>query len=349
METFRINERCIGRGFPTYVIAEISSNHNQDFQVAADLVKVAKEAGADAVKLQTYTADTLTISSAAEIFRIKGGTLWDGYTYHDLYSKTYMPWDWQPELKRLADRLGIDLFSTAYDRTAVEFLEKMDVPAYKISSFEIVDLPLVECVASTGKPVLISTGMATAEEIREALNTARAAGNKQIALLKCVSAYPAPPEAMNLNTIPAMIETFGVPVGLSDHSLNTPVPSSAVALGACIVEKHLTLSREIPTPDCAFSLEPAEFKEMVEDIRLVERALGSVRYGYTPEEESSRLFRRSLFVVEDINEGESFTEKNVRSIRPGYGMHTRHLKEVLGRRARRDIRRGSPLSWDLVD
>jgi len=343
-----INGRRVGYGYPVYIVAELSANHNQNFEQAVALIHAAKEAGADAVKLQTYTPDTLTIPSEKEYFRIGGGTLWDGRTLYDLYSEAYMPWEWQPKLKEIADEIGIDLFSTAFDPTAVDFLEQMGVPVHKVASFEIVDIPLIEKMARTGKPMIISTGMATLGEIEEAVQAARRAGATQIALLKCTSAYPAPPEEMNLRTIPHLAEAFGVPVGLSDHTLGIAVPVAAVALGACIVEKHFTLSRDIGGPDSAFSLEPHEFKAMVEAIRTVEKALGKVHYGITEQEAKSRVFRRSLFVVKDMKAGEMFTEENVRSIRPGYGLHPRHLNDVLGRRAARDIKRGTPLSWELI-
>jgi len=343
-----VNGRRIGPGHPVYVVAEVSSNHGQSFDRAVELVDAAKEAGADAVKLQTYTADTLTIHSDEEHFRIGGGTLWDGRTLYDLYGEAYMPWEWQPKLKTVADDLGIDLFSTAFDPTAVDFLEKMGAPVHKAASFEIVDIPLIKKMARTGKPLIISTGIATLEEIEEAVQTARDAGAAQIALLKCTSAYPAPPGEMNLRTIPHLAETFQVPVGLSDHTLGIAVPVVAVALGACIVEKHFTLSRDVPSPDSTFSLEPAEFKSMVDAIRVAEKALGEVRYEVTEREAASRVFRRSLFVVQDMKAGEVFTSENMRSIRPGHGLHTRYLEKVLGRRAARDIERGTPLSWELV-
>jgi N-acetylneuraminate synthase len=259
-----------------------------------------------------------------------------------------MPWEWQPKLKKIADEIGIVLFSTAFDPTAVDFLEEMGVPVHKVASFEIVDIPLIEKMARTGKPLIISTGMATLGEIEEAVQAARRAGATQIALLKCTSAYPAPPEEMNLRTIPHLAEAFGVPVGLSDHTLGIAVPVAAVALGACIVEKHFTLSRDIPGPDSAFSLEPQEFKAMVEAIRTVEKALGTVYYGVSEQEARSRAFRRSLFVVRDMKAGEVFTEENVRSIRPGYGLPPKYLQDVLGHLASRDIERGTPLSWDLL-
>jgi N-acetylneuraminate synthase len=332
-----------------YVVAELSANHNQEFENAVRLIQEAKEAGADAVKLQTYTADTITIQSEGEPFRIGGGTLWDGRTLHDLYSEACMPWEWQPKLKQVANDLGMDLFSTPFDGSAVDFLEKMNVPAHKVASFELVDIGLIQKIAQTGKPVIMSTGMATVEEIDEALRTARQAGATQIALLKCTSAYPATPDEMNLRTIPELAKRFEVPVGLSDHSMGIAVAVAAVTLGACIIEKHITLSRSLKGPDSEFSLEPREFKAMVEAIRTTEQALGAVHFGVGPREATSRAFRRSLYVVLDLRRGEEFTAENVRSIRPGHGLHTRHLPQVLGKRAARDIVRGTPLGWDLVE
>lgn len=343
-----IDNRYIGEGKPVYIIAEMSANHNQDFDQAVKIIEAAKDAGADAVKLQTYTPDTITIDCDNEYFRIGKGTIWEGKNLYQLYQEAYTPWDWQFKLKVIANDLGMDLFSTPFDFTAVDFLEEMDVPAYKIASFELIDLPLIRRVAQTGKAIIMSTGMATLAEIDEAVQTARNAGAKEIALLKCSSAYPAPPNEMNLRTIPHMAEAFGVPVGLSDHTLGIAAPVAAVALSACIVEKHLTLSRDVPGPDSAFSLEPHEFKAMGEAIRVAEKALGQVRYDVTEREQASRVFRRSLFVVQDIKAAEVFTEKNVRSIRPGYGLATKYLQEVLGRRAAQQIKCGTPLSWELV-
>jgi len=343
----RLGKRTIGAGAPVYVVAEMSANHNQSFEQAVEIAEAAKRAGADAVKLQTYTPDTLTIDCDNEYFRIKG-TAWDGRNLYDLYGEAYTPWEWQPKLKEAANRLGLDLFSSPFDDSAVDFLEKMGVPAYKIASFELVDTALLRKVAATGKPVILSTGMATFAEIEEAVHTLREGGCTQLALLKCNSGYPAPPEEMNLRTIPHLAEAFHVPVGLSDHTLGIAVPVAAVALGACIVEKHFTLSRATPGPDSAFSLEPLEFKAMVDAVRVAEKALGEVRYEATEHEEASRAFRRSLFVVEDTKAGDIFTEKNVRSIRPGNGLAPKHLHEVLGRRAARDIARGTPLTWSEV-
>jgi pseudaminic acid synthase len=344
----KIGERTIGAGQLVYAIAEVSANHHKDFEQAVKIVRAAKDAGADAVKLQTYTPDTITIRSDREGFTIGGGTLWDGRTLYELYGEAHTPWKWQPKLKQVADDLGMDLFSSAFDATAVDFLEKIHVPAHKVASCELVDIPLIQKMARTGKPLIMSTGMATVQEVEEAVQAARQAGAEQIALLKCTSAYPAPAEEMNLRTIPELARRFDVPAGLSDHTMGIAVPVAAVALGACIIEKHLTLSRSEPGPDSAFSLEPHEFKAMVDAVRVTERALGKVYFGCSAKEASTRVFRRSLFVVQDVKRGDVFTAENVRSIRPGHGLHTRHLPEVLGRDAACDIERGTPLSWDLV-
>jgi len=344
----RIGNREIGPGNPTYVIAEISGNHNQVLEQAIRMARAARECGADAVKLQTYTPDTMTIRSDRAEFRVGGGTLWDGRTLYDLYSEAYTPWDWQPELKRVADEIGIQLFSTPFDASAVSFLDEMGVPAYKVASFELVDLPLIDKIARTGKPLIMSTGMATLAEIDEAVETARQAGATEIALLKCTSGYPASPEEMHLRTIPHLAEAFQLPVGLSDHSLGIAVPVAAVALGACIIEKHFTLSRAVPGPDSAFSLEPHEFKAMVDAVRTAERALGRVHYGVSEDEAASQAFRRSLYVVKDIRAGEPFTDETVRSIRPANGLPPKHLGSILEQRAACDIAAGTPLTWDLV-
>ena len=331
-----------------YIIAEMSANHHQSLDEAMRILEEAKGAGADAVKLQTYTPDTLTIDCDSEPFRIGAGTLWEGRRLYELYGEAYMPWDWHRPLQNRATELGLDLFSTAYDETAVEYLERLDMRAYKIASFEIVDLPLIRRVARTGKPMILSTGMASLEEIGEAVSAAREAGAKELALLKCTSAYPSPPEEMNLRAIPDLSETFGVPVGLSDHTLGTAVPVAAVALGCCILEKHFTRSRTVAGPDSAFSLEPGEFRQMVDMIRTAEAAMGSVRHGVGAREAASRVFRRSLFVVADMKEGEAFTKQNLRSIRPGYGLPPKHFDQLLGRRASCDIPRGTPLTWSHV-
>lgn len=344
-----VGPRRIGPGEPVYVVAEMSANHNGDFDQAVRIIHAAKEAGADAIKLQTYTPDTMTVRSDQPWFHIEGGTPWDGKTLYELYGLASTPWEWHPKLQRLATELGLDFFSTPFDRTAVDFLDGLGVPVFKVASFELVDLPLIEYLASKGKPIILSTGMATIGEIQEAIQAARRAGATQLALLKCTSAYPAPPEEMNLRAIPALAETFGVPIGLSDHTLGTAIPVAAVALGACVVEKHLTLSRETPSPDAAFSLEPQEFTEMVQAIRQVERALGQGSYQLGVQETKSRVFRRSLFAVAEIKAGEVLTAENVRSIRPGYGLPPKCLRDVLGKRATADIQRGTPLMWELVE
>ncbi len=348
MRFLEIGDRRVGPGEPVYIVAEMSANHHQRFDEALAIVHAARDAGADAIKLQTYTADTLTIDCDNPQFRIGQGTLWSGRRLYDLYGEAYTPWEWQPRLKAAAEETGLQFFSTPFDETAVAFLESLDVGAYKIASFEVVDLPLLQRVASIGKPMIVSTGMATRAEIAEAVQTIRAAGDPPVALLKCTSAYPAPADTMDLRTIPDLTTSYDVPVGLSDHTTGIAVPVAAVALGACIIEKHLVLDRRTPGPDSAFSLEPAEFASMVEAVRTTERALGSVRYGPDAREAASLAFRRSLFVVQDVRAGEPFTTANVRSIRPAHGLHTRHLRDVLGRRATHDVPRGTPLSWDLV-
>ena len=344
----KIGAHLVGPGHSTYIIAEMSANHGQDFDQAVAIVKAAKVAGADAVKLQTYTPDTITINCDKPPFQIGKGTIWEGKNLYQLYGEAYTPWDWQPKLKKVADELGMDCFSTPFDPTAVDFLEQMNVPAHKIASFELVDHSLLQRIAQTGKPIIMSTGMASLDEIEEAVTVLRQAGTTQLALLKCTSAYPAPPDEMNLTTIPDMAARFGVPVGLSDHTLGIAVPVAAVTLGACIVEKHFTLSRSAPGPDSAFSLEPPEFRQMVDAIRIAEKAVGKVSYEVTEREAASRVFRRSLFVVADVRAGEMFTEQNVRSIRPGNGLPPKHLPAVLGRRARADVRRGTPLAWEWI-
>lgn len=346
--SIQIGQRWVGADKPVYIVAELSANHNQDFDQAVQIVETAKKVGADAVKLQTYTPDTMTLCCDREQFRITGGTPWDGGLLYDLYRKAYTPWDWQPKLQQVANEIGLDLFSTPFDATAVDFLEQIAVPAHKVASFELVDIPLIQKIAATRKPMIMSTGMATLEEIEEAVKAAREAGATEIALLKCTSAYPASPDDMNLRTIPEMARKFNVPVGLSDHTTGMAVPVAAVALGACIIEKHLTLSRSRGGPDSAFSLEPHEFKEMVDAVRTAERAMGEVHFGVSAQEASSRIFRRSLFVVQDVAKGQIFTADNVRSIRPARGLHTRYLPEIIGKRASRDIQCGTPLTWQLV-
>jgi pseudaminic acid synthase len=340
----QIRERQIGTGSRVYIIAEMSANHGYSLQKALEIVRAAKDAGADAIKLQTYTADTLTIDCSRPEFMVGKGSLWEGRSLYGLYAEGYTPWEWQPELKKEAESLGLHCFSSPFDDTAVDFLEGMNVPAHKIASFELVDAELLKKVAATGKPVILSTGMATFEEIAEAVRTLRANGCTQLALLKCTSAYPSLPEDMNLRTIPHMAESFDLPVGLSDHTLGIAVPIAAVSLGACIIEKHLTLRRSDGGPDSAFSLEPLEFQAMVEAVRTAEEALGEVSYDTSEKEAESRKFRRSLFVVKDMTKGDQFTRKNVRSIRPACGLPVKELNSVLGRNAKFDIKSGTPLS-----
>lgn len=342
-----INGRKIGPGQPVYVIAEMSANHNQQFERAIKIIEAAKHAGADAVKLQTYKPETMTVNVRRDHFRIKGGP-WDGKYLYDLYDAAFTPWEWHADLKKIANSMGLDWFSTPFDQTAVDFLETLDVPAYKVASFENVDLALLQKIARTGKPVIVSTGMATLAEMDEAVATLRCGGANELALLKCCSAYPSTPEEMNLRTIRHMSDAFHVPVGLSDHSLEDAVPVAAVSLGACIVEKHLTLSRIESSADKDFSLEPEEFKRMVRSLRTVEKALGNISYALSSREQNSHRLRRSLFVVEDMHAGALFTPQNVRSIRPGCGLHPRYLSAVLGKAAQKKIERGTPMAWDLI-
>ena len=330
-----------------YTIAEVSANHNGSIERAEAIVRAAADAGADAVKLQTYTADTMTIPCDNKYFRIKG-TLWEGKTLYELYQEAYTPWEWQPRLKALANELGMDCFSTPFDTTAVDFLEKMDVPCHKVASFEVVDIPLLKKIAATGKPVIMSTGMASLAEIDEAVTTLRENGTPELALLKCTSAYPAPPEEANLRTIPHLAQAFNCEAGLSDHTLGSAVAVGAVAVGARIIEKHFTLARADGGPDSAFSMEPHEFKQMVQDIRIVEKALGSICYDLTTKQKESKVFRRSLFVVKDMEAGEVFTEENIRSIRPGYGLPPKMLHDVIGKCATWTITRGTPLEMDYI-
>ena len=347
MITFK--NRSIGGSYPVFIIAELSANHLQNFDLAVDTIKAMKESGADAVKLQTYTPDTITIDSDNEYFQIGQGTLWDGKTLYQLYQEAYTPWEWQPKLKKIAEELGLICFSSPFDKTSVDFLEEMDVPAYKVASFEITDIPLIEYIALKEKPVIISTGIATLADIEEAVNACIRMGNDQIALLKCTSAYPAPLEDSNLRTIPNMADTFNTIVGLSDHTLSISAPIASVALGSRIIEKHFILDRKMGGPDAAFSMEPDEFKTMVEAIRDVEKALGTVNYALTEKTKRSRDFSRSIFAVEDIIAEESLTEQNVRSIRPGFGLHPRYLKQIIGKKARTDIKKGTPLDWALIE
>jgi len=333
----------------TFIIAELSANHNQNYDLAVETIRAAKKAGADAIKLQTYTADTITIDCDNDYFQINYGSLWDGMTLHKLYQQAFTPWEWHAGLMKVAAEEGLTCFSSPFDPSAVEFLEKLDVPAYKIASFEIHDIPLIELVASKGKPVIISTGIATLPEIEEAVAACRKVGNSDIILLKCTSAYPAPPEEAHLLTIPDMRARFGVISGLSDHTLGSAVAVAAVALGARVIEKHFILDRNLGGPDAAFSMNVDEFKHMVEEIRIVEKALGKVNYDLTDKTLKSRVHSRSLFVCEDVKAGQIITTKDVRSIRPGAGLHPRFLPQVLGKKATRDLEKGTPFSMDMVE
>ncbi|HRY97512.1 MAG TPA: pseudaminic acid synthase [Bacteroidales bacterium] len=332
-----------------FIIAELSANHNQRKDIAIDTIRAARQAGADAIKLQTYTADTITIDCRNEYFQIRQGTLWDGKVLYDLYKEAYTPWEWHEELFRVAREEGLECFSSPFDRSAVDFLESFDPPAYKIASFEINDIPLIEYVASKGRPVIISTGIATLEDIELAVQACHRMGNTQTVLLKCTSSYPAPVEEANLMNIRDMAQRFGVVTGLSDHTMGISVPVAAVAMGARVIEKHFILDRSIGGPDAAFSLNVEEFSAMVKAVREAELAIGKVTYELSEKVKSSRVFSRSLFVVEDIPSGELLSEHNVRSIRPGYGMHPRYYAEVLGRRATRDLKRGEPLQPGMFE
>ena len=326
----------------------MSANHLQDYNRAVEIIKKAAWAGADAIKLQTYTPDTITIDCDNEYFQIKQGTIWDGTTLHKLYQDAYTPWEWHADLKEVAEKEGLVLFSSPFDITSVDFLEKLDVPAYKIASFEVNDIPFIEYIASKRKPIIMSTGIARMEDIQNALDACKRMGNEDVALLKCTSSYPAPIEEANLKTIPNMKETFDVIAGLSDHTMGSAVSVGGVALGAKIIEKHMTLRRSDGGADSKFSMEPEEFKEMVDNIRLVEKAIGKVTYDLSQKQINSREHSRSLFVVEDIKKGEIFTEKNVKSIRPGFGIETKYIKDIIGKTAREDIKKGTPMNWNLL-
>ncbi|MEW6108849.1 MAG: pseudaminic acid synthase [Nitrospirota bacterium] len=344
-----IADKKIGRGCGVFIIAELSCNHLQSFDLAVETIQAISEAGADSVKLQTFTPDTITIDSDKDYFQIKQGTLWDGRTLYQLYQEAQTPWEWHSKLKSIAEELGLIFFSSPFDLTAVDFLETLNIPAYKIASFEITDIPLIEYVASKGRPVFISTGIAMLCDIEEAINACRRMGNEQVILMKCTSSYPAPVEESNLRAIPTLEKTFNTPVGLSDHTLGITVPIASVALGAGCVEKHFILRRSLGGHDAAFSLEPEEFGQMVKAVRETEKALGSGIYELTEKSKKNRDFSRSLFVVRDMKEGETFTSENVRSIRPGYGLHPKHLKEIIGRKAKHYIEKGTPLSWEMIN
>lgn len=340
----RIGNKFIGDESPVFIVAELSANHMKNFDIAAKTIKAIKESGADAVKFQTYTPDTITIDSDNEYFKIKG-TPWNGRTLYQLYKEAYMPWEWQPKLKKISEELGLICFSSPFDRTSVDFLEKINIPAYKIASFEITDIPLIEYVASKGKPLIISTGIATISDIEEAVNACKRMHNDRIILLKCTSIYPTSIDDVNLRTIPNIVDTFRTIVGISDHTLTTSIPIAAVALGAKVVEKHFILDRKIGGTDSKFSIEPLEFKYMVDSIREVEKALGNVNYSNT----NGREFSRSIFVVQDIKVGEFFTKENIKSIRPFYGIPPKYLMKIIGMKSRSNIKKGTPLSWKMVE
>lgn len=346
--TITIHGRTVGDGNPAYIIAEMSANHAGSIERALELIHAAKEAGADCVKIQTYTPDTMTIDCRNQYFQIEKGT-WEGDNLYSLYQKAYTPWEWQEQLRDEAAKAGIDFLSTPFDRTSVDFLEELGVGFYKIASFELVDIPLLEYIASKKKPIIMSTAMGTLEEIQEAVAAIYSTGNRQLALMKCSSAYPAKSEEMNLSTIRDLKARFAIPVGLSDHSMGYFSAATAVAMGANIIEKHFCISRAIKNPDSGFSMEPEEFREMVRQVREVEKAMGKVYYGVSKQEESNACFRRSLFVVKDIAAGETFTPENIRSIRPAYGLKPKYYKDVLGKTARRELKRGTPLSFDDID
>jgi len=341
-----ISGRTIGPGCPPFIIAEMSGNHNADLSRALDLIEAAKEAGADAVKLQTYTADTITIDYDGPGFVIEAG-IWQGRRLYELYDQAHTPWDWHQHLFERASKLGIAIFSTPFDPTAVAFLEDLGAPAYKIASFELVDIPLIDLVARTGKPMIMSTGLASPADIAEAVQAVRRAGAPDPILLHCTSGYPTPPREMNLRTMQHLAEAHDVITGLSDHTLGTAVSVAAVALGAKVIEKHFTLRRADGGPDAEFSLEPAELKRLVEDCRAAWESLGSIDYGRVESEEANKDLRRSLYVVSDVRRGDRLTSENIRSIRPGFGLPPKHLPEVLGRIATQDLRRGTPLDWSM--
>lgn len=348
-KTINIGNLTIGNESRVFIIAEMSANHLMNYDRAIEIIKAAKNAGADAIKVQTYTPDTITIDCDKKYFQITQGTIWDGTTLHKLYETAYTPWEWQPKLKKIAEELGLVCFSSPFDLTAIDFMEKMDMLVYKIASFEITDIPLIRKAAQTGKPIIISTGIAELADIELALKTCKEEGNENVMLLKCTSAYPAPYEDINLKVMENLSQTFDCITGLSDHTMGSAVAIGAVALGAKIIEKHLTISRADGGPDAAFSMEPLEFEDMVKGIRIVEEAMGKVTYELTPKQKKSREHSRSLFIVKDIKAGNVLTTENVRSIRPGFGMHTKYYESILGKKVNQDISRGTPLNWGLFD
>ena len=347
--TIKIGNRLIGQAQPVYIIAEMSANHLQDYERAKAIIRAAKEAGADAIKLQSYRPDTITIDCRGEEFMATKGSLWEGQNLYELYEKAYMPWEWHEGLFDYARQIGLEIFSSPFDFSAVDLLENLNCPAYKIASYEILDIPLIKRCARTGKPIILSTGIATLADIERAVNACKSEGNEQIAILKCVSQYPTPYSDLNLRTIPHMAETFNCVAGLSDHSMGSAVDVAAITLGASIIEKHLTLHRSDGGADGAFSMETEEFSQMVTDIRNIEQALGKVTYDLTDAQKRGKKNARSLYVVEDIKAGEIFSENNLRSIRPGKGLHTWHYEDILGKRAAVDISRGTAMKWEYIE
>jgi pseudaminic acid synthase len=343
----KINNRIISNQQPPYIIAELSANHNGSIERAFESIKAAKEVGVDAVKIQTYTADTMTIDCDRKEFQITGG-LWDGYSLYDLYKEAQTPYEWHKRLFDYAKEIGITIFSTPFDETAVDLLERLDTPAYKIASFEMTDLPLVKYVAQTKKPMIISTGMANLEEIREVVRVAKENGCTDLILLHCISSYPAPAEQSNLKTIPDLAERFGVITGLSDHTMGTTVATTSVALGACLIEKHFTLSRSEKGPDSEFSLEPQELKQLCIDTKIAWQSLGQAGYEKKEAEKSNVKYRRSIYAVKDIKKGDKLTQENIKRIRPGLGLEPKHYDEIISKAAKCDIDRGTPISFDLI-
>lgn len=347
-KSIKIGNKNVGEGQPAMIVAELSGNHNGDYNRAVEIIHAAAEAGADAVKLQTYTADTITIDCNKPWFMTSEGSLWEGRTLHDLYKEAYTPWEWHEGLMKEAHNLGLECFSSPFDPTAVDYLENLNVPAYKIASFEINDIPLIRKIARLHKPMIFATGIAYEEDIKLALDTCKEEGNENVILLKCVSAYPTPYSMVNLRMMQYLQDEYNCLTGLSDHTLGSVVATGSIALGGKMIEKHLTLDRSAGGVDDAFSMEPAEFAEMVKNVRIMEQALGSYKYEISDEQAAERRLSRSLFVVKDINAGDLITPENVRSIRPGNGLHTKHYEEVLGMTAIHDIEKGTPLSWDLI-
>jgi pseudaminic acid synthase len=345
----RIGNRKLGPGCPSFIIGELSGNHNGDYELAVETVRAMYAAGVDCLKLQTAKPDSITIDSRKPDFLIKGGTLWDDKSLFELYSEVYTPWEWHEPLQKLAHSLGMEFFSSPFDHNAVEFLETLNVPAYKIASFEITDIPLIEHAASKGKPIIMSTGIARESDIQDAVDACRRVGNEQIILLKCTSSYPTPLNEVNLNSIALLRDRFDVQVGLSDHTVGYTVPMGAVALGATLIEKHFILNRSIGGADAAFSMEPEEFKEMIHNVRDLEKAMGKATMELSEKSLKNRDFSRSLYVVNDILQGELLSKENIRSIRPGHGLSPKFLPEIIGRKAKSNLKKGTALSWELID